>query len=113
MDTAGTGAAEAATDGVAHKEEGNAKRAKVSMREIPANCVLHPVPKDGNCLYHAVGEALRWIKGHKAPIHHLDLRARVAHHLERHAEEYDPAWAQDLPMDRRRSLIPSFRSACG
>ncbi|CAE7488209.1 unnamed protein product [Symbiodinium sp. CCMP2592] len=78
------------------KAEGNdTKRAKVSRRSIPTGCTLVTVPKDGNCLYHAFGEAYRCAKGQKTAINHWDLRARVADHLERHEEDYQPAWAAD------------------
>ena len=46
-------------------------------------------------MYHAVGDGLRWLKEQPKAFHHLDLRARVAEHLARHKEDYEPAWSSD------------------
>ena len=72
-----------------------AKRQKVTVREVPKGCTLQAAAKDGNCMYHAIGDALRWLKDQPKAFHHLDLRARVAEHLARHKEDYKPAWASD------------------
>ena len=87
---------EANKEASAKKEAaGDAKRVKISLRETPKGCSRVATPTDGNCLYHAFGAAYAWAKGQKTAINHLDLRARVADHLERHASEYEPAWAAD------------------
>ena len=72
-----------------------AKRQKVTVREVPKGCVMQAAAKDGNCMYHAVGDGLRWLKEQPKAFHHLDLRARVAEHLARHKEDYEPAWSSD------------------
>ena len=72
-----------------------AKRQKVTVREVPKGCVLQAAAKDGNCMYHAVGDGLRWLKEQPKAFHHLDLRARVAEHLARHKEDYEPTWSSD------------------
>ncbi|CAE7774466.1 unnamed protein product [Symbiodinium sp. CCMP2592] len=77
------------------KEEGAAKRAKVTVREIPAGCSQHAVAKDGNCLYHSFGEVMRWLGKQPNSFHHLDLRARVAEHLSKHKDDYEAAWKAD------------------
>ena len=91
------GAASAtAKDGADNTDKaGDAKRVKISLREVPAGCSRVATPADGNCLYHSFGAAYAWAKGHKTVINHLDLRARVADHLARHASEYEPAWVAD------------------
>ena len=71
------------------------KRQKVAVREVPQGCVLQAAAKDGNCMYHAIGDALRWLKDQPKAFHHLDLRARVAEHLAGHKEDYEPAWSSD------------------
>ena len=71
-----------------------AKRQKVKVREVPKGCVLLAAAKDGNCVYH-IGDGLRWLKEQPKAFHHLDLRARVAEHLARHKEDYEPAWPSD------------------
>ena len=35
------------------------------------------------------------MKAQPDAFHHLDLRARVADHLERHGSDYEPAWTAD------------------
>ncbi|CAE7305654.1 Otud3, partial [Symbiodinium microadriaticum] len=77
------------------KEEGNTKRAKIALREVPAQCSVHAVPRDGNCLYHSCSAILQWANKESTAINHLDLRARVADHIERHAADYEPAWNAD------------------
>ncbi|CAE7896956.1 L96, partial [Symbiodinium sp. KB8] len=91
------GAASAtAKDGADNTDKaGDAKRVKISLRKVPAGCSRVATPTDGNCLYHSFGAAYAWAKGHKTVINHLDLRARVADHLSRHASEYEPAWVAD------------------
>ena len=85
-----------AKDGADNTDKaGDAKRVKISLREVPAGCSRVATPTDGNCLYHSFGAAYAWAKGHKTVINHLDLRARVADHLSRHDSEYEPAWVAD------------------
>ena len=71
------------------------QKREVTVRAPPAGCNWQSVPKDGNCLFHAVGAGLRWLKHQPSSFHHLDLRARVADHLDRHKTDYEPAWAAD------------------
>ena len=67
----------------------------MAVRALPPQCTLQPAPKDGNCLFHAVGAGLRWLKSQPNAFHHSDLRARVADHLDRHKADYEPTWAAD------------------
>ena len=76
-------------------EETATKKQKVTLRAIPAECLLKDAPKDGNCLFHAIGDGLRWLKNQPDAFHHLDMRARVADHLDRRQADYEPAWAAD------------------
>ena len=71
------------------------KKQKVTLRAIPAERLLKDAPKDGNCLFHAIGDGLRWLKNQPDAFHHLDMRARVADHLDRRQADYEPAWAAD------------------
>ena len=87
------------------KEEGNAKRAKIALREVPAQCSVHAVPRDGNCLYHSFSAILQWANKGSTAINHLDLRARVADHIERHAADYEPAWTADGKLDQMALLF--------
>ena len=97
--TAAEGAAGAkeAPGGKTPQQEGGGdpKRAKVSLREVPPGCNRVAAPADGNCLFHSFGAAYAWARGQTTVINHLDLRARVADHLERHSSDYEPAWLAD------------------
>ena len=95
MDTSSAGDAKGSDTAEKKKEEGNAKRAKIALREVPAQCSVHAVPRDGNCLYHSFSAILQWANKGSTAINHLDLRARVADHIERHAADYEPAWTAD------------------
>ncbi|CAE7270798.1 hypothetical protein AK812_SmicGene40597 [Symbiodinium microadriaticum] len=51
--------------------------------------------RHGNWLYHSFSAILQWANKQSTAINHLDLRARVADHIERHAGDYEPAWTAD------------------
>ena len=55
-------------------EETACKKQKVAVRALPPQCTLQPVPKDGNCLFHAVGAGLRWPKSQPNAFHHSCVR---------------------------------------
>ena len=88
--------------------DATAKRQKVTVREVPKGCALQAAAKDGNCMYHAVGDGLRWLKEQPKAFHRLDLRARVAEHLARHKEDYEPAWSSDRRPGPDGTALPDW-----
>ena len=90
--------AEGAKDGEAKdapaKPQPPAKRQKALLRPVPEGTKLVPQDKDGNCMYRSIACALN--HGRKeASFHHLELRARVASHLEEHDSWYEEEWKAD------------------
>ena len=90
--------AEGAKDGEAKdapaKPQPPAKRQKALLRPVPEGTKLVPQDKDGNCMYRSIACALN--HGRKeASFHHLELRARVASHLEEHGSWYEEEWKAD------------------
>ena len=83
----------AAKDATA-KPQPPAKRQKALLRQVPEGTKLVPQEKDGNCMYRSIACALN--HGRKeASFHHLELRARVASHLEEHGSWYEEEWKAD------------------
>ncbi|CAE7264425.1 Pol [Symbiodinium sp. CCMP2456] len=76
------------------KPQPAAKRQKALLRQVPEGTKLMPQDKDGNCMYRSIACALN--HGRKeASFHHLELRARVASHLEEHGSWYEEEWKAD------------------
>jgi len=70
------------------------KRQKALQRQPPEGTKIEAQEKDGNCMYRTIACALN--KGRKEPtFHHLELRARVATHIQAHPEWYEKDWKDD------------------
>lgn len=70
------------------------KRQKALQRKPPEGTRLEAQDKDGNCMYRSMACALN--QGRKEPsFHHLELRARVATHIQAHPEWYKKDWQDD------------------
>ncbi|CAE7772604.1 CAMK2D [Symbiodinium sp. CCMP2592] len=90
----GTATATGGGSADAPKEASAPKRQKARQRQPPKGTTLEAQEKDGNCMYRSMATALN--KGRKeATFHHLELRARVATHIQSHPEWYEEAWKDD------------------
>ena len=70
------------------------KRQKALQRQPPPGTKLEAQEKDGNCMYRSMASALN--RGRKEQsFHHLELRARVATHIQAHPEWYEQEWKDD------------------
>ena len=75
------------------KEVSPAKAVAAQHREVPKQCLLHPMPRDGACFFHAVARGLKRLSGSKhTEFCHRQLRARVVAHLRKYAAEYIQEW---------------------
>ncbi|CAE7765824.1 Pol, partial [Symbiodinium necroappetens] len=103
--------ADGAADGAAKDEAGKpqppAKRQKALLRQVPEGTKLMPQDKDGNCMYRSIACALN--HGRKeSSFHHLELRARVASHLEEHASWYEEEWKADDCKGSDGTSLPNW-----
>ncbi|CAE7588445.1 L96 [Symbiodinium sp. KB8] len=89
-----SGAAQGETASDQKKEVSAPKRRVVLQRQAPEGTTIVAQEKDGNCLYRTIATALNQSKP-KADFHHLELRARVAAHLQNHPELYKKDWEDD------------------
>ena len=76
------------------KAQSAPKRQKALQRQPPVGTRLEAQDKDGNCMYRTMACALNRRRTEPS-FHHLELRARVATHIQGHPEWYCQAWKDD------------------
>ena len=74
------------------KEVPAGKKAKLELRAVPAGATLKPMPRDGNCLAHSVGQGLTFLKQDAKQRPARLVRAEIHAYMKRKAEEFAGFW---------------------
>ena len=82
-----------------------AKHPRRSARVIPPGLTKVENPKDGNCAFSSIAQALQWLsKDGKKEYSHLELRTRVVARLTKHKAEYEAEMVSCLMAPKTRIL---------
>ena len=97
------------------KELPAAKRPRGATRQVPQDLERRPCAKEGDCAFLSVAEGLTWLASGKGggpkEFNHVELRARVASHLEKHRQEYESEWDSILPDGTRAKSFDEYLTA--
>ena len=98
------------------KEQPAAKRTCGASRQVPKDLERRPCAKEGDCAFLSVAEGLAWLAsggkgGGQKEFNHVELRARVASHLEKHRQEYESEWDSILPNGTKAQSFDEYLAA--
>ncbi|CAE7248649.1 hypothetical protein AK812_SmicGene4922 [Symbiodinium microadriaticum] len=93
-----------------------AKRTCGATRQVPQDLERRPCAKEGDCAFLSVAEGLAWLAsggkgGGQKEFNHVELRARVASHLEKHRQEYESEWDNILPNGTKAKSFDEYLAA--
>ena len=108
-------ASQESTTDASGKEQPAAKRVRGATRQVPQDLERRPCAKEGDCAFLAVAEGLTWLASGKdggpKEFNHVELRARVASHLEKHRQEYEGEWDSVLPDGTKGKSFDEYLAA--
>ena len=98
------------------KEQPAAKRTCGATRQVPQDLERRPCAKEGDCAFLSVAEGLAWLAsggkgGGQKEFNHVELRARVASHLEKHRQESESEWDHILPNGTKAKSFDEYLAA--
>ena len=94
------------------KTSPRAKHPRSSARVIPPGLTRVENPKDGNCAFSSIAQALQWLsKDGKKEYSHLELRTRVVAHLTKHKAEYEAEWDGIMPDGTKNTSFENYLAA--